>query len=107
MARQNSMQSHVVRGLVAVAVAPTLFVAACGTDKPDTSGSGRPASGGNGVAGKSSSEILAAAEQALKSAQSVHLKGALTDNGETIKLNLWVTRTQAKGSISAPEGGKT
>ncbi|HEU5157224.1 MAG TPA: hypothetical protein VFU43_09515 [Streptosporangiaceae bacterium] len=89
-----------------------MFLTACGSDQsgPDASGSApstQPASGGNGIADKSANEILAAAQQALKSAQSVHLKGALTDKGETIKLNLWVTRTQAKGSITAPQGGKT
>jgi hypothetical protein len=87
-----------------MAVAPPLFLAACGTDKSD---SGKPASGGNGIADKSSNEILTAAEQALENAQSVHLKGAVTDNGQTIKLNLWVSRTDSKGSITAPEGGKT
>jgi hypothetical protein len=108
------MQSKIVRGLIAVAVAPTLCLAACGTDTAGTqkagtskTGSGRPTSGGNGIAGKSSNEILTAAEQALESAQSVRLKGTLTDSGETTKLNLRVSRTAAKGSITAPEGGKT
>jgi hypothetical protein len=113
------MQSHVVRGLVAVAVAPTLFLAACGTGEsdspgaagtpgtPGTPGSSRPAVAGNGIADKSADEILAAAQQALKSARSVHLKGAMSDKGEKIKLNLWMTRTAAKGSITGPEGGKT
>jgi hypothetical protein len=103
------MQSNIVRGLIAVAVAPTLCLVACGTDKTGTgkTGTGRPASGDKGIAGKSANEILAAAQQAVESAQSVHLKGTLTDGGETIKLNLRVSRTAAKGSITAPEGRKT
>ncbi|HEX6468298.1 MAG TPA: hypothetical protein VF069_04325 [Streptosporangiaceae bacterium] len=99
-----------------MAVAPTLLIAGCGTNGTNGSSgtsssstpvSSRPATVGNGIAGKSSSEILAAAEQALKNARSVHLKGTLSDKGETIKLNLWMTRTVAKGSITGPEGGKT
>jgi hypothetical protein len=100
------MQSN-IRGLIALAIAPPLLLAGCGTNKPDQPASSRPAAKSDGIADKSADEILTAARQALTNAQSVHLKGVLTDNGETIKLNLWVSRTDAKGSITAPEGGKT
>lgn len=56
-------------------------VAACGS-------SGSSGSSGNGVADKSANDILKATSNAIESAKSVHVSGALSDSGQSIKLDL-------------------
>jgi hypothetical protein len=66
-------------------------IAACGSSSPS----------GNGVAAKSPSDILSSATNAIQGAKSVHVSGALSDGGQSIKLDLNILSGQgAKGSMS-------
>lgn len=66
-------------------------IAACGSSSPS----------GNGVAAKSPSAILSSATTAIQGAKSVHVSGALSDGGQSIKLDLNILSGQgAKGSMS-------
>jgi hypothetical protein len=66
-------------------------IAACGSSSPS----------GNGVAAKSPSDILTSATNAIQGAKSVHVTGALSDGGQSIKLDLNILSGQgAKGSMS-------
>jgi hypothetical protein len=66
-------------------------LAACGSSSPS----------GNGVAGKSASDILKASSTAIESAKSVHVSGALADSGQSIKLDLNILSGKgATGSMS-------
>jgi hypothetical protein len=70
-------------------------IAACGSSS---------SSSGNGIAGKSTSQILTSATNALENASSVHVSGAETDSGQTSKLDLQIVAGKgAKGTIS--QGG--
>jgi hypothetical protein len=61
------------------------------------SGCGSSSSSGNGVASKSTSEILAASKAAADSASSVHVAGSLNSNGTPITLDL---------SLASGHGGR-
>ena len=66
-------------------------IAACGSSSPS----------GNGVAAKSPNDILSSATNAIQGAKSVHVTGALSDGGQSIKLDLNILSGQgAKGSMS-------
>ena len=66
-------------------------IAACGSSSPS----------GNGVAAKSPSDIVSSATTAIQGAKSVHVSGALSDGGQSIKLDLNILSGQgAKGSMS-------
>jgi hypothetical protein len=61
----------------------------------------------NGVAAKSAGEILRAATTAFTGAKSVHLKGSMTDAGETVGLDLYLGHDGARGAMRAPMGSKS
>jgi hypothetical protein len=66
-------------------------IAACGSSSPS----------GNGVAAKSPNDILTSATTAIQGAKSVHVTGALSDGGQSIKLDLHILSGQgAKGSMA-------
>jgi hypothetical protein len=66
-------------------------IAACGSSS----------SSGNGVASKSPTDILSSATNAIQSAKSVHVSGALSDAGQSIKLDLNILSGQgATGNMS-------
>jgi hypothetical protein len=80
------------RSLLAALLA-AMALAACGS-----SSSG---GGGNGVADKSASDIVKASSDAIQSAKSVHVSGALSDSGQSIKLDLNILSGKgATGSMS-------
>jgi hypothetical protein len=65
-------------------------------------GCGAPAS--NGVAAKPADQILQAAAEAARDARSVHVSGAMTSNGQPVKLNLnLVNGKGAQGTVSTPQ----
>jgi len=80
-------------GVAALAVGLTLLLAGCGL------GGGTQGGGDNGVAAKSAQEILTEAGAALKAAQSVHLKGTIKQDDETIRVDLRLSRDAAQGSV--------
>jgi hypothetical protein len=63
-------------------VAVTAVLSGCGGSSSSSSSSG------NGIAGKTPTEILAQAKAAVAAAKSAHVSGALTSNGAKITLNL-------------------
>jgi hypothetical protein len=66
-------------------------IAACGSSSPS----------GNGVAAKPANDILSSATNAIQSAKSVHVSGALSSGGQSIKLDLNILSGQgAKGTMS-------
>ena len=66
-------------------------MAACGSSSPS----------GNGVSSKSANDILTSATKAIQGAKSVHVSGALSDSGQSIKLDLNILSGKgAKGSMS-------
>jgi hypothetical protein len=75
-----------------VAVLAAGAIAACG---------GSSGSSGNGVAGKSPDDIVKASSNAIQTAKSVHVSGALSDGGQSIKLDLNILSGKgATGSMS-------
>ena len=81
------MRRLAVLGLLAV-----LALAACGGGKKT-----------NGEEKKSAAQVVADARAAAKSASIVHVVGGGTDNGQPIKLDLWVGDGKGKGHLE--EGG--
>jgi hypothetical protein len=74
-----------------VAVLTAAVIAACGSSSPS----------GNGVASKPATDILTSATNAIQGAKSVHVSGALSSGGQSIKLDLNILSGQgAKGSMS-------
>lgn len=64
-------------------------------------GCGGSSSGGNGVASKSPTDIVAAAKSAADSASSVHVTGSIVNAGTTIALDMELLRgTGGRGRIS-------
>jgi hypothetical protein len=105
------------RGAIATAAAALLLgTSACGlgdsgADKTAASAPAKATSAspaGNGVADKSADEILKAAIDAFSAAKSVHVKGTVTEAGEKITLDLYLTHDGgSRGTIAAPVDGKT
>ncbi len=78
-----------------------LAVAGCGGDStPAASSTSAPAAADNGVGALTATEILKKASEAAAKADSVTIKGAITQGGETIGLNLAVARNAADGTIT-------
>jgi hypothetical protein len=75
------------RRLVLVAVA-VLTLAACGGGTKS-----------NGEASKAAAQVVADAQQAAVSATIVHVVGSGTDNGQPLKIDLWVGDHKAKGHL--------
>jgi hypothetical protein len=62
---------------------------------------GSSSQSGNGVAAKSAGDILTSATNAIQGARSVHVSGALSDSGQSIKLDLDILSGKgAKGTMS-------
>jgi hypothetical protein len=111
----NGVRTGCARILAAAAVA--LSAAACdlpGVSPPGASAGsagqgaspGRRQAAGQGIASQPPDVILAAARQALRGAQSVHVRGSLTDPGRgRIAVNLRIGRNAAYGKIKAPVRG--
>ena len=75
--------------------ATTTASGAAGTGTTTTAG---PA---NGVAAKAPSQIVAAASRTIKAAHSVHVVGAVVDNGIQVRLNLHLARGRGgQGEVS-------
>lgn len=74
--------------IVASLVALVLAVAGCGGGKKT-----------NGEDKKSAAQVVADARAAAKSASIVHVVGGGTDNGQPIKLDLWVGNGKGKGHL--------
>jgi len=69
--------------------AVTLVVAACGSDNESSGDTATaPSAQSGGVADQSAEQILAAAKDALASAESVRVSGNMSEGGSTIGLNL-------------------
>ena len=81
-----------MRRLVLVGLLAVLALAACGGGKKT-----------NGEEKKSAAQVVADAQAAAKSASIVHVVGGGTDNGQPIKLDLWVGDGKGKGHLE--EGG--
>ncbi len=78
-----------------------LAVAGCGGDStPAASRTSAPAAADNGVGALTATEILKKAADAAAKADSVTLKGEITQGGETVGLNLAVARNAADGTIT-------
>jgi len=81
-----------VRRLVLIGFVAVLALAACGGGKKT-----------NGEEKKTAAQVVADAQAAAKSATIVHVVGGGTDNGQPIKLDLWVGDGKGKGHLE--EGG--
>jgi hypothetical protein len=94
--------SRLMTGMLGAVV--LAFGVACGDSE---SGSGTPAAPvDNGVAELSADEILSKAQQALRDADSVHVKGEGTSDGETFGVDMRFSGSDgATGSLTA--GGQT
>ncbi|MCW2916761.1 MAG: hypothetical protein JWN52_4829 [Actinomycetia bacterium] len=94
-----------------------LFTAACGGGSPNpASGPSTPVSTAkespaaaphkdNGIAKKPAKAILTAARRALAKATSVHLSGARIEKGDTVRIDMRIARTGAKGTVTGPIKG--
>jgi len=81
-----------VRRLALLGLVALLGLAACGGGKKT-----------NGEESKSAAQVVADAQAAAKSASIVHVVGGGVDNGQPIKLNLWIGDGKGKGHLE--EGG--
>ena len=81
-----------MRRLALVGLLAVLALAACGGGKKT-----------NGEEKKSAAQVVADAQAAAKGATIVHAVGGAVDNGQPIKLNLWVGDGKGKGRLE--EGG--
>ncbi len=78
-----------------------LAVTGCGGDStPTASSTPATAAADNGVGALTATEILKKAADAAAKADSVTIKGAITQGGETVGLNLAVARNAADGTIT-------
>ena len=104
----NVMKRRLGATLAVVALtAGGLTVAGCGGDSAPAASTaatvattGTSTAADNGVASLSGDEILAKAADAAKSADSVTIKGDITQGGETIGLNLAIGKDVADGTIT-------
>jgi ABC-type glycerol-3-phosphate transport system substrate-binding protein len=81
-----------VRRLVAIGLLAILVLAACGGGKKT-----------NGEEKKTAAQVVGDARAAAKSASIVHVVGGGVDNGQPIKLDLWIGDGKGKGHLA--EGG--
>jgi hypothetical protein len=108
------MERTVTRRIAAGAAALALIagggvLAGCGSSSDSSSGGGASTAAStaattaapNGIEGKTATEILDASLAAANKATSVTAKGAITQGGQEIKLDLQVGQEAAQGSISA------
>ena len=106
---KNRVSTTRLSGLAAAVTALVLVTGACG---PDDSGTGaKPAKAttpaSNGFAEKSAQEILSAATTAFKGATSVHLSGYMTEDGDSMSVDLRIGQNASRGTIEAPMNGKS
>jgi hypothetical protein len=104
------------RSVIVGSAALLLFTAACGGGSkipspdpvtPASTAKGSPAASrkDNGIAKKPAKEILAAARRALAKATSVHLSGSRIEKGDTVRIDMRIGQTGAKGTMTAPVKG--
>jgi hypothetical protein len=85
-----------------------LLGGACGTQSGLSTRStpaAHPAPPSNGIAAKRPGQILAAAQAALASATSVHMRGSIRTSGKLFTFDVIMTKTGAKGSMTGPIAG--
>jgi hypothetical protein len=82
--------------LLALVVALTFVAAACGSDSD---------AGDSGVSGQSADQLLSNAKSQLTHAKTVTIRGAGTDNGSKLKLNMTYSGRTAAGTVTMA-GGK-
>jgi hypothetical protein len=96
-------------GITVMCLTVTLLAGACGTQSgTSTSNStptAHPTSASNGIAAKRPGQILAAAQAALASATSVHMRGSIRTSGKLFTFDVIMTKTGAKGSMTGPIAG--
>jgi hypothetical protein len=90
-------------GFVWVGVA--LLLTACGSNSSSSSTTKRSAAEGNALASKAPAEIVAAAQNALRSANGFVATGALTDTGQTMRVQI-VDRGTSTFEVHSSENGK-
>ena len=78
-------------------VAAAALLGGCGTQSVDTTATSTPAS--NGVEAQSADEILAQAKAALIAAKSFHVKGDMSDQGLTAKVDFKVSGSDIAGTV--------
>lgn len=90
-----------------------LSAAACGSEKdPGASGSASrsPAAASPSAGafpGKNPNQILQEAQTALRGAKSFRVAGVISNDGETVKINLVTDGTRAKGVLTVPVKGSS
>jgi hypothetical protein len=87
--------------LVPMALASTLLaglVAGCATSTPSTSAT--TAKPDNGVSALAAADILSKAKAALSAASSFHAKGDMTEEGQTTSIDVIVSGTKGKGTLT-------
>jgi hypothetical protein len=89
-----AMLAAMARRLSLVTVA-VLVLAGCGGGGSKT----------NGEAQKTAAQVVADAQQAASAAELVHAVGAGTDNGQPLKIDLWVGHAKAKGHLEEAGAG--
>jgi hypothetical protein len=85
----------------------TLLGGACGTQSGSSSSTpaARPAPSSNRIAAKRPGQILAAAQAALASSTSVHMRGTIRTSGQLFTFDVILTKSGAKGSVTGPLAG--
>ena len=93
------------RAIAAAAAISLVFVTGCGASGDDdetkstTTTEAEKPSGDNGVADLSAEEILDEASAALRDAGSVHMAGAIDDDGREIGIDMGLSRDGAAGTL--------
>lgn len=83
--------------LALVPIAAAALLAGCGTESGNTTSPSTPAD--NGLEARSADEILAQAKTALTAAKSFHVKGDMSDQGLTAKVDFKVSGSDVAGTV--------
>src|SRR5258708_6366759 len=96
-------------GITAMCLMLALLAGACGTQSGASSSSSTltapPTQASNGIAAKRPATILSAAKAALASVTSVRMRGTVTTSGQRFTIDITMTKTGAKGSLTGPIAG--
>jgi hypothetical protein len=96
-----AMRTLAAAGFTGASVGVVLLLAACGSSSSSRKAS---AAQGNGLASKSPVQILAAAQAALRSADGFVITGALTENGQQVRIAV-VDERMSTREVKFSEGG--